>query len=356
MSSKSILVLGAASPLGITVLSQLAKTEGINTIAADLSSKYQFLLRYKSQLGSAADRVTVAILDPFLEYFGFEQTLLDQIEETTTHIYHFAHTRNRTIAASTIGQRNRAICDKALALAHITQNLEALVVVTDVGLVGDFPGQFSESWVDVGQVPFDEVDRSSIEVESNCLKETDLPIVRARVGLLSDLREEPDLDVPWRSAAEVLFPSIRYLKKISRYIKLPSAVAKNSLAPLTPTEWAAETIVYLSRDTQANGQAFHLVIHPPPTIEEVLMTVSKQGGGARLSGGLPISVLDRLGVIPGLKETVRRHTDHLASWWTPHRYCLSRNEFNTFNSETSLPESLSCPSWSEMKRSFFHWA
>ena len=351
--NRSALVLGAASPLGAAVLLHLKRVGGVLPIVADLRERRDSLLALVSELGYGKGEIEIATLDPGKIAFGFEGSFLRRIKESTQWVFHLAHTRDRTLPVSEVGHTNRVLLEQVLSLGRKVKDLKSIVIVTDVGLCGDFPGKFSENWIDVGQIPFDEVDRSSREVEIVCSQDSQLPIVRARVGLLSDLEELSALAGHWRPAAQVLLSSIKLFKKLPNFINISTAVAKGSLAPLTPTDWAGQAIVHLSTNPEAVGKAVHLVISPPPSMEKVLDSLSKQVGGAKIRGGLPVGLIKVFGIIPGMMETVRRQADHIASWWTPHRYCLSRNELDTTTAEELLPESMFPPTWWETKAVFF---
>jgi hypothetical protein len=194
-------------------------------------------------------------------------------------------------------------------------------------------------------------------MEKACLQafqEHKLPVVRARIGLLFNYQELPFTEKAphWKSAAEELIPSIKMLGKFPRFMSIPSAVTKGSLAPLTPIAWAAKAIVQMSTEPQAVGNAFHLVLDPPPLMEDVLKRITESAGGAKIKGGLPVALLKKLGIVPGFKETVRRQADQIASWWTPHRYCLSKNEFDTHNVTEILSDQDIPLSWEKIGEQF----
>ncbi len=354
--ARRTLILGAASKLGAAVMREAAaaETSSQSIIAADLSSRRGALDALRSSLGpSAAERVFVANYDPEKPSLGFDSSLIEEIHQGVTQVFHMAHTRNRTRSASDIKQHNSNMCRQVLDLARKMSALDALVVVTDVGMTGDYPGRFSENWIDVGQVPFDEVDRSSMEVELAFAQASDLPILRARAGILSDDDRFQSVPEHWRSAAAVLLPSIRLLRMLPGFLSIPSAVTRGSRAPLTPTRWAARALVHLARHPDFPGRAVHLVVTPPPSMDKVLETLSKRAGGARIRGGLPLGLIENIGKIPGLTEATRRQVDHLSSWWTPHRYCLSKNQLDTSLARSMLSRSLNPPSWGEVKERFF---
>jgi nucleoside-diphosphate-sugar epimerase len=354
--SEMALILGAASPLGCAVMQFLA-TAGISVIATDSKVHTDFLYDFKSRMGDEGDGITVITGEMDDATFEIGSVLEKELENKSTRIFYFAHISNRHLASSEIKSKNRLLRNRLFDMARQIADLQSLIVVTDVGLVGDYPGQFSENWVDVGQMPFDEVDRSSIGLEKACLQaisEHQLPIVRARIGLLFNYEELPfsERATHWKSAAEELIPSIKLLSKFPRFMSIPSAVSKGSLAPLTPIAWATDAIVRISTEPRAIGKAFHLVIDPPPTMEDVLKRITESAGGAKIKGGLPVSLLGKLGIIPGFKETVRRQADQIASWWTPHRYCLSKNEMDTENVRDMLPDLIFPASWEEIGELF----
>ncbi|MCP4674777.1 MAG: hypothetical protein GY854_04535 [Deltaproteobacteria bacterium] len=354
--ARCMLILGAASKLGAVLMREAAAASSSPKaiIAADLSSRRSALEALRSSLGpSASERISVTNYDPEKPSLGFNSSLTEEIHRGVTRVFHIAHTRNRTRVASEIKQHNSNMCRQVLDMARKMSVLESLVVVTDVGIAGDYPGRFSESWIDVGQVPFDEVDRSSLEVEIALAEASDLPIIRVRAGILSDVERFQAVPEHWRSAAEVLLPSIRLLRVLPRFLSIPSAVTKEARAPLTPTRWAARALIHLAKHPDSPGRAVHLVVTPPPAMEQVLESVSERAGGARIRGGLPIGLIEHIGKIPGLTETARRQADHLSSWWTPHRYCLSKNQLDTSLVGSMLSSRLKPPSWGEVKGRFF---
>ena len=337
------LVIGAGSPLGTAVLRHLAAEDGIGIVAADNSAACAFLAEAKPKFGKAAARIEIELFDPETGPLGFRRGMAEELQERATRVFYLSHSRDRSESASQIRYRNQAQKDAVLGLANSAAQLRSLIVLSDVGLIGDYPGRFSEAWLNVGQIPFDEVDRSSLELETDCLRESRLPIVRARVGLLSDLRGVLVRSRSWKSATEVLLPNIGWIRYLPRFLSIPYAVAPEALAPLTPTEWAARALVSLSSNPGAIGKAVHLVADPAPPMEQILRDVTGMAGGARVRGGVPTALLRKLGALPGLRETARRQADHLSAWWTPHRYCLSRNELDTFNARSLLPETLAPP-------------
>lgn len=348
------LILGASSKLGAAVLSRAAKNSTLKDpiIAACAAEHEDILMRLLPKLGIGDAEIEPAIYDPEKPNLGFGAAALERFAQGVTRIFHLDHKMDRTLSGSITRRHNLAMCERMLELARKVERLEALVVATDVGLAGDYPGKFSEHWIDVGQIPFDEVDQSSIEVES-AVAAAELPVIRARVGLLSDFFETGISDQRWRTAAEVLLSSLKIFKALPRFLSIPSAVAKGSLAPLTPVEWAARAIVHCAAEPAAKGKALHLVVSPPPPMEEIVESLTSALGGAKLKGGLPVELVRAIGKIPGLNETARKQADNLASWWTPHRYCLSRNDFDTSLTQSLLPVELAPPQWSEIRDIFF---
>lgn len=354
-SVETVLILGAASPLGVALLHHLIKDAGGSTeiYAADQPAYLRFLGELRETLGPHAKRIQNITYDPSKPHFGFKGQLQRKIFETETHIYHLAHTRDRKLAAPQISEHNRNVWERVSKMARAANKLGALVVATDVGLAGDYRGLFSENWVDVGQVCFDAVDSSSLEVELMCLDEEDLPIVRARLGLLSDMQSSKLRGPHWDNAAALLLPSAKILKRLPQFLTIPTAVAKGALAPLSPTDWAAEALTVLANNPEAHGKAVHLVLSPLPKMEDVLKAASGMLGGPRVRGGLPVSLIERLGKLPGLTETARVQADHVASWWTPHRYCLSRNKLDITLAERLVYKYLPPPTWKRLENRFF---
>ncbi len=354
-AARRTLVLGGATRLGAAVLRELARDASFEdtVIAADLPDRRYELGQIKKALGATGERVDLATYDPEKDQLGFTSAVLDAMKNGELHLLHLGHFRDRTLTASMIRQHNLRVIDQLVQLASSARRLESFVVVTDIGLVGDYPGRFSETWTDVGQVPFDEVDRSSLDVELICLEAKDLPVVRARVGLLSDLDWAALDEAPWQAAAEVLVTSLRILSKLPSFTRIPSAVVKGSLAPLTPTDWAAKALVNLARNPAAHGKALHLIVDPPPGMDAVLEMVTRNAGGARLTGGLPVGLVGQFGRVPGLSEAARKQADHLASWLTPHRYCLSRNDLDTSQVRSLLSSSRLAPDWKIIREKFF---
>jgi nucleoside-diphosphate-sugar epimerase len=349
------LVIGAATRLGATLLGKLVE-QGTPVLATDFSSRINMLKDLCGALDPGGSIIQSAALPIGSNREWLTPTIKEALSGHNVRIFHLVHSRNRTRATHEIRDRNILSCKQTLSLARQTKKLESVTVVTDVGLIGDYRGRFSENWLEVGQIPFDEVDRSSLEVEAMCLSEKQLPIIRARVGLPSDPQDLPHIHKLMHPAAKVVVPTMEALKRLPRFISIPSSIANGSLAPLSPTDWVARVLVHFSGLSEAAGKAFHLVIDSPPTMEEILKHISQKYDGARLRGGLPIlPILRKFGIIPGMKEFSRRQADQLASWWSPHRYCLTHNELDTTLLRKYLPEELRQPEWKDLKSSYFRF-
>jgi nucleoside-diphosphate-sugar epimerase len=181
------LILGAASPLGCAVM-WLLVTEGVSVIATDNASRTDFLNDFKTRLGAAGERIRIVTGELEDATFGLGSVLDKELDDRSARIFSFAHIRDRHLTSSDIKRKNRLIRTRLLDTARHMTNLQSLVVITDVGLIGDYRGRFSESWVDVGQIPFDEVDRSSIGMEKACLQafqEHKLPDQNLQASMIS---------------------------------------------------------------------------------------------------------------------------------------------------------------------------
>ena len=349
------LILGATSQLGMAVIDLLTKRNmpRWRIFAADTATRLPLLRAMCGTLQLQSDDLELIEYDAENLSLNVPAGGLERITDDLHTLFHLDHLRDRTRPTNEVRSHNIRIAERAIELAKLSNNLKALVVVTDVGLTGDYPGRFSETWTDVGQTPFDEVDRTSIEVEQKCLQAPDLPIVRARVGLLSDYAAPGLGTKPWRTAARVLLPSLNFWRHLPRFLAIPTAIAKGALAPLTPTTWAAEALVHLAETTERPRYAVHLVVTPQPALEQVLEMVTRRAGGARLKGELPLSFLKRIAELPGLGDAARRQADQLSSFLALHRYCLSKNDLDVVEARAALRDALPIPVWTEVEDRFF---
>lgn len=346
---KVALILGAASPLGAALACAIEAGEYDRIILADSSGKRSILSSLSAHLQLPRDTFRIEEMDATQPLAGLPEALLVSLRDATVDIFHLTHRRDRTLAAADIHPHNTLALERVFALAYAAPKVGAVCVVTDVGLAGDFPGVFSEAWTDVGQTPFDDVDKSSLQIERSCIDEARLPIIRFRCGLTLLPQNLSPLFRYWRAPSEVLLTSVRWLAKLPRLISVPAAVADGSLAPLTPADWAADVILHFAREKKGLQCAHHLVVDPKPAIETVLNAATDIQGGARIKGGLPVNLIAALGRVPGFRETARRNADQVAAWWTPHRYCLSKNDLDTAHLRGLLPTSLSIPTWNDIK-------
>lgn len=349
MTVRHALVLGAATRIGAPLIRCLVDAGFTHLFLADTANRQQTLHALTTRFGltdAAATLISMQVDTPFA---GIDENTRRHLAGAPTTLFHLAHSRDRSLAGSDIRAHNSLMLERVLSIGYALEHVDAIVAVTDVGLVGDYPGRFSESWLDVGQTPFDEVDRSSIEIEMACLQETALPIIRARVGLTLDSIQMTDLEASWPPPTEVLLRSVHFLKRLPRLLSVPVMVAKGSLAPISPADWTAEALVAISGNPSAVGTAVHLVIDSPPTMNHVLDEFSRRIGGPRIRGGLPADMVAKLGVVPGFREMARRNADQIASWWTPHRYCLSRNDLDTAHRRELLSNTLFPPTWASLK-------
>ena len=208
---------------------------------------------------------------------------------------------------------------------------------------------FSEAWTDAGQTPFDDVDKSSLQIELACIEEKRLPIIRYRTGLTLLPPALSSMFPHWRKTSNVLLSSVQWLARLPRFVTVPAAMAEGARAPITPADFAAKVMLHFAAAQKGIHEAFHLVVDPKPPMEEVLRCAADVLGGARIRGGLPINLIAKLGKVPGFRETARRNADQVAAWWTPHRYCLSKNDVDTAHLQAHLPPTLHLPSWDEVK-------
>ncbi len=338
----SSLVLGAASKLGYALSSHLLETTSNDhtIIAADVTANRIALEKWRASQGT--ERIVCAEYSTDAPFLGFSSLLQDRIKSRVTRVFNVAHLWDRRQKDVFIKRHNTDLCRRVIAAARTMERLESVVVFTDVGLVGDYPGKFSEGWLDVGQTLLDEVDRTSLEVERTYTAEAELPVVRARIGLLSDSASLLESE---RTAAETLVPFVKIIKKMPRFLSVPVFVRNDSLAPLTPTGWAARSASNLAADPRSLGRSVHLIVAPSPETIDVLAKVCELAGGARIKRGLLSSYTKVAEIMPGLSETTKRQADQVASLWTPHRYCLSRNDLDTSGLLELLSDKGRLPSW-----------
>jgi nucleoside-diphosphate-sugar epimerase len=350
MEPRQALVLGAASRVGVSMMRALHCAGVRHMVLADNARLHNTLKELAFSFDLPSDIFTLSDFDPERPFAGLSEDALRRLKTGRWSVFHLAHKRNRTLPSAELRRTNALMLERALAIAYSVGELASLVVATDIGLIGDYPGRFSENWIDVGQTPFDEVDRSSLEVELVCAGESRVPIIRVRIGLTLD---SPLVIHPfryWEPPSEELLHATRLLRKLPRFITIPVAVAKGSLAPITPADFAADALAHLAENEHARGKAVHLVISDPPSMDRLIESLSTKVGGARVKGGLPADMVAKLGIVPGFRELARRNADHLASWWTPHRYCLSRNDLDTAHLEELLPSHLRPPRWSDLEQ------
>jgi hypothetical protein len=342
-SRRIAFVIGAASPLGAALLKHPVLDRYHHLIVADAPSK-QHIVRALVQLANRSmSRTTILKMDPRKPFAGLELPLPQIGTSHLLDLFYLSHSRDRSLAASVVRGHNDLMFERIVSIAYKIETLHSLIVVTDIGLVGDYPGKFSENWIDVGQTPFDEVDRSSIAVELSCLKENELPIVRIRVGLVLDPDGLPSFHAYWPPASEVFIGFSSIIRRLPRLVTIPVAAAKGALAPVTPADFAAEVMLLATENARPGNSAIHAVMDPAPTIDAMLEMAGRRIGGARLRAGLPIDKVAKLGFVPGFRELARRNADQLASWWTPHRYCLSQNRVDTTHLKTLLPATFEFP-------------
>ena len=184
--SRNALLLGAASRLGAALMRSLDKAGFTHAVLADQRERRFALEALASMFGRKAKSTTIAIMDPEKPFAGLGDQLLGRLDDAPLAVFHLAHSRDRRLPAADIRRLNPLMLERALSISYRAGQLTSLVVVTDAGLVGDYPGCFSEGWIDVGQTPFDEVDRSSLAAELTCTEDQTIPIIRARVGMVLD--------------------------------------------------------------------------------------------------------------------------------------------------------------------------
>jgi hypothetical protein len=346
------LVIGAASPLGATLLDHLVKTTEGGILAMDASSRVAILRDYIVRYGT--ERVDIAVGEASTGVDALRPELAQALRKDIFTIYNLSFDFNRRRASQALRRANESSIRFAISLARMAENLVSFINVSDIGIAGDYPGRFYESWLDVSQRFLDEVDATSLLAEK-ALMDTQLPVVRARIGLLSD--PDPDLfKYPgWPSAARILVPTLPLLQHLPRMMSIRTIVEDGSLAPVSPLPWAARALATLGGQPAAIGKAVHLVLGEPIPMIDLLEELHQAVGGAKVKGGLPVKLLDAVAQMPGVSEALRRRFDQLSSLWTPHRYCLSRNDFDTAIAQTLLTKTLPEPRWEDARLLFFRF-
>jgi hypothetical protein len=352
MGFRSALILGAACPIGTALMKHSAFKRYRKVILADGAPKQYIVRAIAKRLGRSLSNTTILPLWPEKPFAGLDTALglLDSIGDID--IFNLSHSRDRKRSSTEIRDHNDLMFERSVSIAYKLTQLHSIAMVTDIGLVGDYPGRFSENWIEVGQTPFDEVDRSSIAIELACLKEPTLPIKRVRVGLVLDPEGFPSSFGYWPPASEIFVGFSNILRRLPHMVTIPVAAAKGGRIPITPADLAAEVLLCAVEDSSTSESAIHAVTEPSPTVDMVLSLVARRIGGARMRSGLPIDKVAKLGLIPGFKELARRNADQLASWWTPHRYCLSVNDVDTSRLHRVLSEDYRFPPLAALEHTF----
>jgi hypothetical protein len=348
---RGALIVGSTTPIGAGLLMHSDLDRYDHLVLGDAASRTYMARELLARTPIQSNRAAIIPINRIRPFAGIDASRPFFSNCDAVDLFYLMHSRDRSESASDVREHNTLMFDRILAIAYELPKLHALVVVTDIGLIGDYPGRFSENWVDVGQTPFDEVDRSSLEMELLCIKEKAFPIIRIRVGLVVDPKGVPSTLGLWPNLSERFVGFSSIVKRMPRLLRLPVAVSKGALAPISPADFIATVMLKSVSESPTSG-AIHAVLDPPPSIEAVLAVASDRIGGARLRPGLPIDSVAKLGLIPGFRELARRNADQLAAWWTPHRYCLSRNDVDTTRLKQLLPDSVGAVTWQSVESLF----
>lgn len=353
----STIVIGGASPLGVCLVEHISRTSDIDIIVIDEPSRFEFIEHLAEALTDdplVRGRVTAMSWRQENGFPYLPSQIVRELAADARYVLEVGFQRDRSVDSFSILHRNPSLFRLALEIAGNASSIESLVITTDVGVTGDYPGRFYENWTDAEQAPFDAVDATSLDVEKLALQ-SQVPIVRGRLGVLSD----PDRPIlwgkHWKPAALTLLPHLHILRRLPRHFAIPMAIAEKCKAPLTPIEWAARALWALAQNPHAVGSAFHLIMWHKPSMIDVLQALTARADGARITNRLPRRSVEGLSRMPGMHEIVRVRFDHMASFWTPNRYCLSVNDLDTSLSETVLGAGVAPPSWGTHRETFFKY-
>jgi len=345
------LVTGATGFIGRFLVEELARRGVVHVLVREQSAdKFEGLKERLGDLGKQLRPVWGDISDPaVVSDAKTRKALVGQID----HVFHLAAVYDMNMddevadRINNAGTRNVVQLVNDLATAEHTPTLHHVSSVAVAG--GEFRGTFIESMFDEGQSLNHPYFRTKFQSEGIVRDEAQVPIRIYRPGMVlghSETGEIDKIDGPY-----YFFKAIQQIRDhVPKW--MPLLGIDGGKMPLAPVDYVVDAMVFLAHKDGLDGQVFHLVETPSPSVADVMSAFFSAAHGPEMAftfdaNGLPKlpgALADRVAKLPGLDLAKRSLSSSLGIPISVFGYVRSQAVFDDAQTRHALADSgIECP-------------
>ncbi|MDI7269855.1 MAG: SDR family oxidoreductase [Myxococcota bacterium] len=342
-----VLLTGCTGFLGRRIVRELAATGRPVFLPAerdDLPRAHALVARLARRFPGSRGAVTLFAGDLAQPALGLDPAVADRIlaeADVWIHARFAGPSPSRPPARA--AEANVRAVEGMLAFAHRSRKLRVFALAGGVGVAGDYPGTFYEDWLDAGQEFADPLDRAlyDMEVRVRHARRT-LPVLVFRSGIIVGDSETGDVE---RDGG--LGPLVRFLSALQvvpRWLPLPGPEGDRRVVPISPVDYVARGALALTASRDNIGLTFCLADPEPPSLRELLDTLTDALSVPRTRALLPAAYQAAILRLPGVMSIAVRAGDAAGIPLAALRYLASRNRHDTARARDALgPAGVSCP-------------
>lgn len=304
------LVTGATGFIGRFLVERLAARSDAKIyvlIRASSHDKFEALVERLGANGTCLEAIGGDITAPGV----ISASELKKLKGKIDHLYHLAAVYDMNMDDATADRFNVDGTRNVVQLANDLGGNLRLHHVSSVAVAGsDFVGTFTEKMFDEGQSTHHPYFRTKFMAEKIVRDQARVPFRIYRPGtVVGDSRtgEIDKVDGPY-----YFFKTIQRLStKVPKWV--PLLGVDGGRVPIVPVDYVADALVAISHKDGLDGQCFHLLQSPGPTVGELMGVLFEAAHGPEFTSTLSLPALPPVmrrastrlsGAIP---DTVKRH-------------------------------------------------
>jgi thioester reductase-like protein len=304
----------------------------------------------------AADLVVPLVGSLASPGLGLDAPTLEALAPRVGWVVHAASATEPATDPEVLEEVNVRGTDQLLAFSHRLAALKMFVHVSSSFVSGDYPGRFYEDWLDVGQSFSNPVARSKFVAEVHVRAAArSLPMAVLRPGFLAGDASSGACDED-RGLFPLFAAATGLAGRLPVWLPLLAPDGPDRYVPVTPNDYAAAAALEIAAEPSNAGRTFCLVDPRPPTVRELVDTLSEMLG--RPLYRVPVGKLTRIPLLgPGRllgsgHAVTRRFGGSPISLY----FLLLRNEYDTTNARAAMAGSgLECPRFEDYLARYFDY-
>ncbi len=285
------LVTGGTGFIGRFLIQNLLARKGAVVHALIRESSKDKLEDLRKRTGGTEENL-VPVWGDITEEGVIAPATLKKLKGKIDHVFHLAAVYDMNMDDATADKFNNEGTRNVVQLANSLGDKVTLHHVSSVAVAGrHFVGVFKEDMFDEGQSLDHPYYRTKYQSEAIVREECTVPWRVYRPGMVvgsSKTGEMDKIDGPY-----YFFKTLQKIRdKVPKW--LPFLGIEGGSMPVAPVDYVAEAMVHIAHKPNLDGQTFHLVQSPPPTIGDVLATFLEAGHGPEIAKRIRVPNLPRL--------------------------------------------------------------